>query len=89
MIDSHVLGAHYEKEKTTFSVWAPGSISVTLQLYATGSTEEADRCILEYIRMERQKDDIFTAVVNGDLHGVYYVYQLTYASGREAISADP
>lgn len=35
------LGAVYEKEKTTFKVWAPTAEKVMLHLYTAGSTGEA------------------------------------------------
>ena len=89
MYESRTFGAHYTKKETTFTLWAPGSIAVMLQLYATGSDAEEGSRMLGCICMERQEDDVFSTVVKGDQHGVYYTYQLTYASGRETISADP
>ena len=89
MTGAKQYGAAYSREKTVFSLYSPGSAAVMLQLYATGNNTENDNELMRCIPMERMEDGNFTATVEGDLHGIYYTYQLTYQSGRETISADP
>ena len=85
----HVFGAHYSPKETTFQLWAPGSVAVMLQLYKTGSNNEVGSGLISCTYMHRGQDDLFSLTVPGDLHGVYYTYQLTYTSGRQTVSADP
>ena len=88
MNGKHVFGARYYPDKTVFTLWAPYSVSVMLQLYSTGSEEEGGT-MLSCTRMERGPESLFTLTVPGDLHGVYYNFQLTFENGRQTISADP
>ena len=82
------FGHRYSKEKTTFTLWAPSSIAVELWLYDAGSSDE-----IPYNRarhaMKPGEEGVFTAEVDGDLHGVYYNFLLTDAKGRQTFSEDP
>ena len=89
MNGQRVFGALYAPDKTTFTLWAPGSSAVLLQLYPTGSDEEESSRMIGCYPMENDGDGCFTASIDGDLHGIYYTYQLTYRSGYGTISADP
>ena len=71
------LGAVYEKEKTTFKVWAPTAEKVMLHLYTAGSTGEAGEKELLQVEMEKREQGIYEKQVKGDLHGVYYTFSVT------------
>lgn len=71
------LGAVYEKEKTTFKVWAPTAEKVILHLYTAGSTGEAGEKELLQVEMKKREQGIYEKQVKGDLHGVYYTFSVT------------
>lgn len=71
------LGAVYEKEKTTFKVWAPTVEKVMLHLYTAGSTGEAGEKELLQVEMKKREQGIYEKQVKGDLHGVYYTFSVT------------
>ena len=66
------LGAFYEKDKTTFKVWAPTADRVMLHLFTAGSREEEGEKELLQVEMEKREQGIYETQVQGDLHGVYY-----------------
>ena len=45
------LGAIYQKEKTSFRVWAPTANNVTLRLYKSGTPTEND--LIEEVPMQK------------------------------------
>ena len=67
------LGAIYEKEKTTFRVWAPTATSVMLNLFTAGNDVDA----YETVEMESSGQGVWEYVLTGDHHGVYYTYTVT------------
>lgn len=71
------FGAIYGKEKTIFHVWAPTAKEVNLLLYATGTDEEEGAENKGLHVMQRIGGGVWEAEVEGDLHGVYYTYQVT------------
>lgn len=71
------LGAVYEKEKTTFKVWAPTAEKVMLHLYTAGSKGEAGEKELLQVEMKKREQGIYEKQVKGDLHGVYYTFSVT------------
>lgn len=71
------LGAVYEKEKTTFKVWAPTAEKVMLHLYTAGSTGEAGEKELLQVEMKKREQGVYEKQVKGDLHGVYYTFSVT------------
>lgn len=64
------LGARYEKDHTTFRVWAPGRDTLSLLLYETPTAPPSQK-----LAMERE-GDVFVCRVPGDLDGAYYTYAL-------------
>ncbi len=82
------LGSTWTKDKTTFKVWAPTAAGVKVQLYATGSDNEAGSKKLETHTMTKGDKGVWTVEVEGDLNGVYYTY-LTDVNGAVEESCDP
>lgn len=80
------FGAIYHKHETTFRVWAPVAVEVVLHLYKDGIDlpMEADdtnyqQAVTRYgtrIPMSAEKNGIFEVTLQGDLHGVYYTYEV-------------
>lgn len=70
------FGAVYSKEKTVFHVWAPTAQEIKLLLYATGTDEEEGAMLKACHDMNRIGGGMWEAEVAGDLHGVYYTYQV-------------
>ncbi len=80
------FGALYHKNGTKFRVWAPLAKEVVLHLYKAGTdTEEVldtvayDEVVASYgkgIQMNQGTKGIFEISLSGDLHGVYYTYEI-------------
>lgn len=84
------LGVTYTKEKTSFKLWAPTSARVELRVYETGTP---DRYLpeeevtpggqkYESYRMSYTPGGVYSCVVNGDLHGKYYTYNIFNTTGE-------
>lgn len=67
------LGANYEKDKTTFKIWAPTAGEVKLDLYLEGEGGSP----FETVALEMTEAGVYETVVEGDLHGIYYDYHVT------------
>ena len=82
--DGGDLGAAWGPERTVFKLWSPEAERVELSLYRDGAGSDAyDRRTLT-----PGERGVWSATVEGDLHGVYYDYEVT-AGGRTARTADP
>lgn len=62
----------YSKAETRFSLWAPTAQEVRVLLYEQGEGGAAYRMI----GMERASDGMWQAVVNGDLKGRFYTFNV-------------
>jgi pullulanase len=71
--DGNDLGATYNKEKTTFKVWAPTAEQVALNLYDSGEKNVP----IKTLDLEKGIKGTWHITVNGDLNGVYYTYLIT------------
>lgn len=80
------LGAMYQKEKTSFRVWAPTADNVVLRLYKEGTPEVND--LIEETEMEQDVFGTWIVTKMGDLHGVYYTY-LVAVDGKQNEACDP
>ena len=78
------LGVVYEKDHTSFRLWAPTAESVELCFYANGDGGEAD----EVVQMEKSEGGTWFYVKEGDLHKLYYTYKVT-VHGVTRESNDP
>lgn len=63
------LGALYEKNQTTFRVWAPPQSQMSVALYE--NSRHLHRVLYP---MEKGIDGVFTVTISGDLHGYFYTY---------------
>lgn len=70
--DGDDLGAVYTKEKTTFRVWAPTALEVSLNLYEQGDGDN----LMETIPMKADVKGTWVCEKQGDLNGVYYTYSV-------------
>lgn len=83
--DKADLGLTYSKEQSTFKVWSPLAVSVTLNLYQTGNLDE--ETLIEQIEMV-EKDKVWTVTINRDLAGQFYTYQFQHSSGTQTETQD-
>ena len=90
------LGALYTKEKTTFRVWSPASIAITLKLYDTGTPSKfasgsntGSDTPYDSIPMVKGEKGVFEVSVDGDLDGKYYTYSVTNYLYKNAEIVDP
>ncbi len=75
--DGNDLGATYSKEETTFKVWSPTALSVSVNLYATGSdSEEGAKSLGSFDLKADEKTGVWSLSVVGDLKNVYYTYTI-------------
>ena len=80
------LGASWTKEGTFFRLWAPTAEAVVINLYAGGTAGK-----LDLLTQEKMIPDVcgtWTASIRGNLHGIYYTYQVT-VNGKEVEACDP
>jgi len=82
------LGAVYTPTATTFKLWAPTALGVTVNLYRTGTDREPGAQNLGSRSMTLQKGCVWFAYLPGDLAGVYYTYSLDFGDLFTTI-ADP
>lgn len=89
------LGAIYEKEKTTFKLWAPITKSVTLNLYNQGHPDydnngKPSKELTPYkqIPLKKGEKGVFSVVISGDLSGKYYTYTIDNSNTKKEI-VDP
>ncbi|MDE6280287.1 MAG: type I pullulanase, partial [Oscillospiraceae bacterium] len=77
------LGAVCTPERTIFKLWSPEAVRVELFLYRDGVSDAYDR-----LALAPGERGVWTVSVEGDLHGVYYDYEVETASGTVR-TADP
>ena len=70
--DGDDLGVVYTKEKTTFRIWAPTAVEVSLNLYEQGDGDN----LMETIPMTADVKGTWVCEKTGDLNGVYYTYSV-------------
>lgn len=66
------LGAVWQKDKTTFSVFAPYAKVVKVKLFTSDFSDNS----FQEVKMAKDKKGIFFCEINGDWNGVYYVYDV-------------
>ena len=69
--DGEDLGANYQKEATTFRLWAPTACSVRLVLY-----EDWHDVNGQEISMYRKSKGIWALTINKNIDGFYYTYKV-------------
>jgi secreted pullulanase len=66
------LGAIYQKDKTTFKLWAPRASAVKLLLFAKGDDLEPN----DTREMAKKDKGVWEVTINEDLAGWFYQYQV-------------
>ena len=82
------LGAIYSKTSTIFRLWSPSARSVSLKLYPDGECSVPQKIIPMELCRKNGKEGVWETEVKGDLHGVYYEYEVLIF-GVYNHSADP
>ena len=85
----HDLGAVWQADRTAFRLWAPTASAVTLHRYAAGSDDEPGAADLGRTAMAKDRHGTWLAVLDGNLAGQYYQYELTFPDGSATVTADP
>ncbi|HXC99199.1 MAG TPA: type I pullulanase [Verrucomicrobiae bacterium] len=65
------LGAVYSPTATTIKLWAPTASNVGVEQFADAATT-----VSSLIPMTRDSNGVWSATLNGDLDGNYYLYQI-------------
>lgn len=78
------LGITYSKTQTQFKIWAPTAEKAEIALYPKGRGGISTR----NYQMIPSTNGVFTAIVQGDLEGVYYNYRL-YRNNKWQEVVDP
>jgi pullulanase len=73
------LGAVYSPQATTIKVWAPTAGKVSVALFSDATTQDA-----ALVPMSRDKDGIWSARLEGDQDGMYYLLEVTHQDGGAA-----
>jgi pullulanase len=66
------LGATYSSQATTTKLWAPTAIGVSVALF-----DDATSPSFSSIPMESHTNGIWSATINGNVAGKYYLYEIT------------
>ena len=69
------LGAVYRPAATSVKLWAPTAKSVRLLLFNDATNES-----YQIVPMSRDRHGVWSAVLNGDQDGKYYLYEVTHAA---------
>nr|WP_297708144.1 type I pullulanase [uncultured Butyrivibrio sp.] len=80
------LGASYNKEKTTFRLWAPTAEEAYVNLYESGKAWEKD--LIKQLPMTADVNGTWTVTEEGDLAGTYYTYTVIL-DGLNVEACDP
>lgn len=78
--DGDDLGAAWSKDSTTFKVWAPTAKAVKVNTYKSG-VKGTDDLIKSY-DMTLDKNGVWTVKAEGDLNGVFYLYEADFGSSK-------
>jgi len=70
------LGAVYRPAATTVKLWAPTAKQVRLLLFNDAAGES-----FQTVPLSRDRDGVWSAVLNGDQDGKYYLYEITHPGG--------
>jgi pullulanase len=91
------LGAIYSASETTFKLWAPISQDITLNLYTVGHPSNitsfngiagVDTPYETHPLVQTEKG-VWEVTVTGDLHGVYYTYDINQGTITHKDVVDP
>lgn len=82
------LGAFYQRDQTTWKVWAPTAQSVRLNLYKTGSDGEPGAARLRQEPMLPAERGVWSLSLCGDYAGTYYTFEIS-VTGSVRETPDP
>jgi pullulanase len=89
------LGLVYRREESVFKVWAPTAVSLSVALYDDAgiyntSGKVTDNVTANLHSMEKDlSTGVWSAAVEGDLAGAYYLFRAEFAGGTVNYAADP
>ena len=88
------LGVHYEKDATTFNLWAPTAIDVKVNIYEKGSDDEVGTYKVGTYTLEKDLsgdkwNGVWTITLVGNWVELYYDYSVTLENGKTNLTCDP
>lgn len=75
--DRNDLGARCREGQTEFALWSPLAKSARTVLYEDGECPEP----ITWVPMVRTRQGVWRCSVTGNLHGVYYEYEIDHGKG--------
>ena len=87
------LGVTYNQNFSQFKVWSPISSKIELRIYDTGTPASygvggSDK-VTKTVEMTKGEKGVWSAKVEGDLHGKYYTYVVTNKVYKDKEIVDP
>ena len=72
------LGATWSKSSTTFKVWAPTALGVSVKIYDSGNYGSGN--MVQYVDMKLGNSGVWYVTITGNLSGYYYNYDVKFSS---------
>lgn len=72
------LGVTYMPAQTTFKIWSPAAVRVHVHLYTSGKGGAP----LQSLPLTRDGEGVWQIIVQGDLKGRFYTFQIETPSGK-------
>jgi len=88
------LGLSCRETESVFKVWAPTAVSVSVALYDDPGVYNSDGKVVNHetdnLRpMQKDKTGVWSATINENLEGRFYLYRVLFADGNSVWAADP
>jgi pullulanase len=88
------LGLSCRETGSVFKVWAPTAASVSVALYDDPGVYNTDGKVVNHETdnlhpMQKDKTGVWSATINGNLEGRFYLYRVLFADGNSVWAADP
>ncbi len=88
------LGVTYTSSKSTFKVWSPFSSEINVKVYENGTPTSIDNAkgsdqVFKTAAMHKGEKGVWSAEIEGDLHGKYYTFEVTNSTYSKREIVDP
>ncbi|GHU24085.1 type I pullulanase [Spirochaetia bacterium] len=89
------LGLNYGRSGSTFKLWSPTAVQVSVVLYDDAGSYNAAGRVTDttstqlYAMQKDSSTGLWSATVPGNLDGKFYLYRVAFADGQVNFAADP